>query len=105
MRPAASPVRRACYTSQPTVSRELARLEQLLGYALFERAQGRLRPRRGPGAVGRGAAQLAGLERVIDRALELGQAQGPMCVLCLPALSHAAARRAGTLAGPQGAVP
>ena len=32
------------HTSQPTVSRELARLEQLLDYALFERAQGRLRP-------------------------------------------------------------
>ncbi|MGL6045164.1 MAG: LysR family transcriptional regulator, partial [Vogesella sp.] len=29
-------------TSQPTVSRELARLEQLLGYALFQRDKGRL---------------------------------------------------------------
>ena len=31
-------------TSQPTLSRELARLEQLLGYALFDRVRGRLRP-------------------------------------------------------------
>ncbi|MBQ0133061.1 MAG: LysR family transcriptional regulator, partial [Comamonas sp.] len=31
------------FTSQPTISRELARLEQLLGYALFERSQSRLR--------------------------------------------------------------
>ena len=34
------------HSSQPTVSRELARLETLLGYALFERSQGRLRPDR-----------------------------------------------------------
>ena len=32
------------HTSQPTVSRELARLESLLGYHLFDRVQGRLRP-------------------------------------------------------------
>jgi len=82
---------RLLFTSQPTVSRELARLEQLLGYALFERAQGRLRP------TARALALWAevqrswqGLERVVDRALELGQAQGAhVRVLCLPALSHA----------------
>jgi DNA-binding transcriptional LysR family regulator len=32
------------HTSQPTLSRDLARLEQLLGYALFERERGRLKP-------------------------------------------------------------
>ncbi|WP_141287755.1 LysR family transcriptional regulator, partial [Ideonella azotifigens] len=32
------------HSSQPTVSRELARLEQVLGLALFERVKGRLRP-------------------------------------------------------------
>ena len=32
------------HTSQPTVSRELARLEQVLGLVLFERVKGRLRP-------------------------------------------------------------
>src|SRR5690348_11139861 len=31
-------------TSQPTVSRELARLEQLLQLVLFDRVRGRLRP-------------------------------------------------------------
>ena len=31
-------------SSQPTVSRELARLEQVLGLTLFERVGGRLRP-------------------------------------------------------------
>ena len=34
----------ALFTSQPTVSRELARLEQLLGMPLFERVRGRLQP-------------------------------------------------------------
>lgn len=31
-------------TSQPTVSRELARFEQVLGLKLFERSRGRLHP-------------------------------------------------------------
>ena len=34
----------ACDTSQPTLSRELARLEQILDFALFDRIRGRLRP-------------------------------------------------------------
>ena len=34
----------ALFTSQPTVSRELARMESLLGYPLFDRGPGRLRP-------------------------------------------------------------
>lgn len=99
---------RMLFTSQPTVSRELARLEQLLGYALFERAQGRLRP------TARALALWAevqrswqGLERVVDRALELGQAQGVhVRVLCLPALSHALLPGAlARLQALQGAVP
>ncbi|MBV8247310.1 MAG: LysR family transcriptional regulator [Comamonas sp.] len=79
------------YSSQPTVSRELARMEQLLGYALFERAQGRLRANaRALLLWDEVQRSWQGLERVIERAQELGRAQGAhISVLCLPALSHA----------------
>lgn len=79
------------HTSQPTISRELARLERLLGYALFERGQGRLR------ATAR-ALRLwqevqrswSGLEQVAEFALQLGQAsRSCLQVLALPAFSHA----------------
>ena len=79
------------HTSQPTVSRELARMEQLLGYALFERQKGRLK------ATARALAlfdevqrSYQGLERVVSRAAELGRAEGErLSILCLPALAHA----------------
>ncbi|WP_349743396.1 LysR family transcriptional regulator [Roseateles cavernae] len=79
------------HSSQPTVSRELARMEQLLGYELFERQQGRLR------ATARALAlfdeverSYQGLQRVTERAAQLGRAeQTRLTVLCLPALSHA----------------
>ncbi|MDN3920712.1 LysR family transcriptional regulator [Roseateles violae] len=79
------------HTSQPTISRELARLEQLLGYALFERQRGRLK------ATARALAlfdevqrSFQGLERVIARAGELGRAEGErLSILSLPALAHA----------------
>ncbi len=79
------------HTSQPTISRELARLEQLLGYALFERQRGRLK------ATARALAlfdevqrSYQGLERVVNRAMELGRAEGErLNLLCLPALAHA----------------
>ena len=79
------------YTSQPTVSRELARMEQLLGYALFERVQGRLRANaRALLLWDEVQRSWQGLERVVDRAVELGRAQAArISVLCLPALSHA----------------
>ncbi|GGH59395.1 LysR family transcriptional regulator [Comamonas phosphati] len=79
------------FTSQPTVSRELARLEQLLGYALFERTQGRLRPNaRALQLWDEVQRSWAGLDRVVERALELGRPhQASLHVLCLPALSHA----------------
>lgn len=82
---------RLLFTSQPTVSRELARLEQLLGYALFERVQGRLR------ATARALSlwdevqrSWQGLDQVIDHALALAKpSQTQISVLCMPALSHA----------------
>lgn len=79
------------HTSQPTLSRDLARLEQLLGYALFERERGRLQ------ATARARAlfdeverSFQGLARVIERAQALGRDEdAELSVLCLPALSHA----------------
>ncbi|MFG6433092.1 LysR family transcriptional regulator [Roseateles sp. LYH14W] len=79
------------YTSQPTLSRDLARLEQLLGYALFERERGRLK------ATARACTlfdeverSFQGLARVIERAKALGRAEDTaLSVLSLPALSHA----------------
>lgn len=82
---------RLLYTSQPTVSRELARLEQLLGYALFERVQGRLRPNaRALSLWAEVQRSWQGLDRVVEHAQALGQPhQASLNVLCLPALSHA----------------
>jgi DNA-binding transcriptional LysR family regulator len=79
------------HTSQPTLSRDLARLEQLLGYALFERERGRLK------ATARARAlfdeverSFQGLARVVERAQALGRAEdAELSVLSLPALSHA----------------
>lgn len=82
---------RLLHSSQPTISRELARLEHLLGYALFERQRGRLK------ATARALVlfdevqrSFQGLERVVQRAGELGRSQGErLTVLSLPALAHA----------------
>lgn len=79
------------HTSQPTLSRDLARLEQLLGYALFERERGRLK------ATARARAlfdevqrSFQGLARVVERAQALGRDEDAgLSVLSLPALSHA----------------
>ncbi|MBT9513868.1 MAG: LysR family transcriptional regulator [Acidovorax sp.] len=79
------------HSSQPTVSRELARLESLLGYALFERVQGRLRANaRALALWDEVQRSWQGLERVVDRAVALGRdAAAQLSVLCLPALAHA----------------
>ena len=79
------------HSSQPTVSRELARLEQLLGYPLFERLQGRLRPNaRALALWDEVQRSWQGLERVVERAVALGQShEAQLSVLCLPALAHA----------------
>lgn len=79
------------FTSQPTVSRELARLEQLLGYDLFERSQSRLRPNaRALRLWDEVERSWAGLDRVVEHAMALGQPhQASLSVLCMPALSHA----------------
>lgn len=79
------------YTSQPTVSRELARLEQLLGFALFERQRGRLQPT-APALALFDEVQRSyiGLERIAGVAANLGrQDRGQLSLLCLPAFAHA----------------
>ena len=79
------------HTSQPTLSRDLARLEQLLGYALFERERGRLQATaRARVLFDEVERSFQGLGRVIERAQALGRDEGAeLSVLSLPALSHA----------------
>ena len=81
----------ALSTSQPTVSRELSRMESLLRLALFERVRGRLRPTAQAYALFEEVQRsYAGLERVADTALRLRQfAEGQLSLACLPAFSHA----------------
>jgi len=81
----------ALFTSQPTVSRELSRMEQLLRLALFERVRGRLQPTAQAYALfDEVQRSYAGLERVADTALRLRQfTQGQLSLACLPAFSHA----------------
>lgn len=78
------------HTSQPTVSRELARLELLTGLVLFERLHGRLRPTAQ-------ALQLFeevqrayfGLERIVSSAAALRDFdQGQLSIACLPVFSQ-----------------
>lgn len=82
---------RLLHTSQPTISRELARLEHLLDYALFERLRGRLKPTaRALALFDEVQRSYQGLDRVASLAAQLGRAeQAELSVLCLPALSHA----------------
>jgi DNA-binding transcriptional LysR family regulator len=81
----------ALHTSQPTVSRELARLEQLLGFALFDRGGGRLRPTaRALILFEEVQRAFVGLEQILARADRLARlGEGQLSIACLPALSHA----------------
>jgi DNA-binding transcriptional LysR family regulator len=81
----------ALFTSQPTISRELARMEQLLRLALFDRVRGRLQPTAQAYALfDEVQRSYAGLERVADTAVRLRQfTHGQLSLACLPAFSHA----------------
>jgi DNA-binding transcriptional LysR family regulator len=77
-------------SSQPTLSRELARLEQLLGYSLFDRVRGRLRPTaRALALMQEVERSFMGLEQIALRARELRtHSSARMALTCLPALAQ-----------------
>jgi DNA-binding transcriptional LysR family regulator len=77
-------------TSQPTVSRELAQLEQLLGFDLFDRVRGRLRPTaRALALYDQVQRSYAGLERILAAAEALrAGVQGRLSIICMPSLAH-----------------
>lgn len=79
------------HSSQPTLSRELARLEQVLQMQLFDRVRGRLQPTVRAVALQQEVQQsYVGLERIAATASALRHfAQGRLTVACLPALAHA----------------
>lgn len=83
-------------SSQPTLSRELARLEQLLGFDLFDRVRGRLRPTvRALALMQEVERSFIGLEQISARAQELRTlSTGRLRLACLPALAHALAPQA-----------
>ncbi|HEX3139079.1 MAG TPA: LysR family transcriptional regulator [Rhizobacter sp.] len=80
----------ALHTSQPTVSRELARLEQLLQIKLFDRVRGRLRPTAQALALLEEVQRsYLGLDRIAAAARSLREfTQGRLAIACLPALAH-----------------
>ena len=81
----------AMNSSQPTLSRDLARLEQLLGFALFDRVGGRLRPtQRALALMEEVERSFVGLDQIARRAIELRTlTAGRLRIACLPALAHA----------------
>lgn len=81
----------ALHRSQPTVSRELARLEQVLQITLFERVRGRLRPTaRAMALLEEVERSYLGLDRIAATALSLRQfAHGRLQLACLPAFADA----------------
>lgn len=79
------------FTSQPTVSRELARLEQLLGFPLFDRARGRLQPTARALALYEEVQRAwLGLESVRATARGLRDfAAGQLALVCVPVFAQA----------------
>jgi DNA-binding transcriptional LysR family regulator len=78
-------------SSQPTLSRDLARLEQVLGFPLFDRVSGRLRPTaRALALLQEVERSFVGMEHIAQRALALRhEVSGSLRLACVPALAHA----------------
>ncbi len=86
----------AAGSSQPTLSRELARLESVLEFDLFDRVRGRLRPTvRALALMQEVERSFVGLEQIAARAQELRTlSTGRLHLACLPALAQALLPRA-----------
>ena len=78
------------FTSQPTISRELAQLEMVLEFPLFDRIRGRLRPTaRALALFDEVQRAYIGLDRILATAAYLkAYEQGQLSVICMPSLSH-----------------
>lgn len=78
------------HTSQPTVSRELARLEQLLQLRLFERIKGRLKPTfEGLRLFEEVQRAYYGLDRILGAAQDIRSFhQAQLSIACLPVFSQ-----------------
>ncbi|HWQ10914.1 MAG TPA: LysR family transcriptional regulator, partial [Holophaga sp.] len=78
------------FTSQPTISRELAQLESILGFPLFDRIRGRLRPTaRALVLFDEVQRAYIGLDRILATAANLkAYEQGQLSIICMPFLSH-----------------
>ncbi|EBP9654981.1 LysR family transcriptional regulator [Salmonella enterica] len=81
---------RLLHTSQPTVSRELARFEKVLGLTLFERTRGRLHPTvQGLRLFEEVQRSWYGLARIVSAAESLREfRQGELSIACLPVFSQ-----------------
>lgn len=81
---------RLLHTSQPTVSRELARFEKVLGLTLFERTRGRLHPTvEGLRLFEEVQRSWYGLDRIVSAAESLREfRQGELSIACLPVFSQ-----------------
>lgn len=84
------------HTSQPTVSRELSRLEQVLGIQLFERVRGRLVPTpRALALLEEVELSYVGLDRIAAAAMALREAPlGRLQIASLPAFTQVLLPRA-----------
>lgn len=81
---------RLLHTSQPTVSRELARFEKVIGLTLFERSRGRLHPTvQGLRLFEEVQRSWYGLDRIVSAAESLREFhQGELSIACLPVFSQ-----------------